>query len=138
MQVELDFEPVVVAVAAAAVLAAVLVELVGVAAVEMVKMANGEFVSAAVIAVVVVAAAVAVCVFFSLFFSRIHWSKTIENSYPLLIHGFFNSIFSAKFSIEMLTIYYIIIWHSKLKTAILYRIFDDSKKVSNQISIGKA
>lgn len=78
------------------------------------------------------------CVFFSLFFSRIHWSKTIENSYPLLIHGFFNSIFSAKFSIEMLTIYYIIIWHSKLKTAILYRIFDDSKKVSNQISIGKA
>ena len=60
MQVEPDFEPVVFAVAAAAVLAAVLVELVGVAAVEIVKKANGEFVSAAVIAVVVVAAAVLV------------------------------------------------------------------------------
>ena len=41
MQVEPDFEPVVFAVAAAAVLAAVLVELVGVAAVEIVKKANG-------------------------------------------------------------------------------------------------
>lgn len=79
------------------------------------------------------------CVFFSLFFSRIHWSKTIENSYPLVIHG---SIFSAKFSIEMLTIYTTLLFGNSrpynLKTAILYRIFDDSKKVSNQISIGKA
>ena len=60
MQVEPDFEPVVFAVAAAAVLAAVLVELVGVAAVEIVKKANGEFVSAAVVAAVLVSAAVEV------------------------------------------------------------------------------
>lgn len=78
-------------------------------------------------------------VFFFIIFFQIHWSKTIENSYPLVIHG---SIFSAKFSIEMLTIYTTLLFGNSrpynLKTAILYRIFDDSKKVSNQISIGKA
>ena len=61
MQVELDFEPVVVAVAAAAVLAAVLVERAAVAAVAtMEKVIEGFVCTAAIAAVVAVAVAAAV------------------------------------------------------------------------------
>ena len=59
MQVELDFEPVVVAVAAAAVLAAVLVERAAVAAVAtMEKVIEGFVCTAAIAAAAVIAAAV--------------------------------------------------------------------------------